>query len=77
MNDDLRAFAVAAQLITENMRAVSEAFTREISDALQPIREHYYQAYFTAGAPYGETHEGMIQWMGERRAILDQGRDKV
>jgi hypothetical protein len=67
------------QAAYDNMgRAMSE-FMREIAVALQPVFDYilafgqaahnaFYKMYLEDGAPYGETHEGMMRWLQERQA---------
>lgn len=40
------------------------AAANEVSRTLYNV---YYAQYLSAGAPYGETHEGLLRWMDERR----------
>lgn len=40
--------------------------------ALQALYDTFWQAYLKAGAPYGETHEGMIRWIEENNHYTEQ-----
>lgn len=63
----LEAYAEAGRRFGEAVTAYFERAGR----AMAPLVEVFRQAYRDAGAPYGDTDEGMLRWIGERRQIAD------
>lgn len=58
-----------ARNLTAALQPVADAFGQAYHDlaaALRPAYDGIYAEYLAAGAPYGETHEGMMRWFAER-----------
>lgn len=45
------------------------AWIEEIMPALQSFYDAVYAFYLDTGAPYGDTHEGMLRWIEERGEV--------
>ncbi len=78
---------VVADILDDAGKAVSSVVDK-IADKTEPvikktkaqIYERFYEEYKKAGAPYGDTHEGFLQWTDERetaiRNSVDDGLEK-
>ncbi len=45
------------------------AWREEIMPALQSVYDTIHASYLAAGAPYGDTHEGMLRWIEEKGEV--------
>ena len=52
-------------LIANFLERLKPAMER-LGEAFKNLHEAYWRAYREAGAPYGETEEGLWRWAGER-----------
>ena len=71
----------AMQPIKENLNRIGEAF-QQVGRALQPqikaittlcqevIYPAIHNAYLDAGAPYGDTHDGLMRWLHEESEVM-------
>lgn len=65
--DDFRAWTdELAAAVSAGLAAVQPAINGVVA-AAQGIHDAVHRAYLDAGAPYGDTHEGMMQWLRENR----------
>lgn len=46
-----------------------------VMKAARPVYSAFYDAYLEAGAPYGETHEGFVEWLSKLEPESDDGAD--
>jgi len=65
-------YANQMQQFSQAANALAAAYVRNLQPLFDAIREAgravykaSWQAYLEAGAPYGESHEGMMGWMQE------------
>lgn len=75
----------AMQPIAESINRIGEAF-QQAAHALQPqidalvtlyqevIYPRSHQAYLDAGAPYGDTHDGLMRWLRDESEVLRHQR---
>jgi ElaB/YqjD/DUF883 family membrane-anchored ribosome-binding protein len=64
----------AGKALTDVVDKVSEKTEPAIKKTKAKIYERIYEEYKKAGYPYGDTHEGFLQWTDERETAI---REKV
>lgn len=70
----------AGKALTDVVDKVSEKTEPAIKKTKAKIYDRVYEEYKKAGYPYGDTHEGFLQWTDERetavRKKVDDGLEK-
>jgi hypothetical protein len=56
-----KALTVFAQDIAENLTPIFQ----QLKPAIQELYDCFWEIYLKAGAPYGETDDGMMRWYRE------------
>ena len=70
----------AGKAVTSVVEKIADKTEPVIKKTKAQIYERFYEQYKKAGAPYGDTHEGFLQWADERettiRDAVDEGLEK-
>lgn len=68
MSEQSMAFIKIGEALSQTMVSLAEELRpalERFGEALKVLHEISWRVYREAGAPYGETEEGMWRWMGE------------
>lgn len=69
LNETLESLRVAFIQVGEVISTFSNTIVPAVMPILTTIHSVMHDIYLEAGAPYGDTHEGLIQWIDDMNTV--------